>query len=217
MHFLLTSEIKFIIISRLSGCGEVWYRAWFGSKRPRVRIPTLRPNKNGCSDWNSCSYFIYSTTFSLLLMFLLQAGVSGKPALQPFVLAQQILTLGVLFGDGGTLYLILPASISLTACDDMGYLRICETSMQNDGFAVDRYCVVIPGNFEVIAFIRKYPDQFSIYGPHVFTCQNIIMVCPCQTSITFNAGKPPQNDLRRFDCFGCSADQARRMMMASPA
>ena len=26
-----------------SRCGEVWYRAWFGSKRPRVRIPTLRP------------------------------------------------------------------------------------------------------------------------------------------------------------------------------
>ena len=24
--------------------GEVWYRAWFGSKRPRVRIPILRPN-----------------------------------------------------------------------------------------------------------------------------------------------------------------------------
>ena len=31
------------IISMLSGCGEVWYRAWFGTKRPRVRIPTLRP------------------------------------------------------------------------------------------------------------------------------------------------------------------------------
>ena len=29
----------------LTGCGEVWYRAWFGSKRPRVRIPTLRPTK----------------------------------------------------------------------------------------------------------------------------------------------------------------------------
>ena len=26
-----------------SGCGEAWYRAWFGSKRPRVQIPTLRP------------------------------------------------------------------------------------------------------------------------------------------------------------------------------
>ena len=26
-------------------CGEVWYRAWFGTKRPRVRIPTLRPGR----------------------------------------------------------------------------------------------------------------------------------------------------------------------------
>ena len=30
-------------MAKLTGCGEVWYRAWFGSKRPRVRIPTLRP------------------------------------------------------------------------------------------------------------------------------------------------------------------------------
>ena len=36
-----------IIINRLSGCGEAWYRAWFGSKRPRVRIPTLRPKQKG--------------------------------------------------------------------------------------------------------------------------------------------------------------------------
>ena len=39
----LTIEGNFIIMQRLTGCGEVWYRAWFGSKRPRVRIPTLRP------------------------------------------------------------------------------------------------------------------------------------------------------------------------------
>ena len=26
-----------------TGCGEAWYRAWFGTKRPRVRISTLRP------------------------------------------------------------------------------------------------------------------------------------------------------------------------------
>ena len=26
-----------------SGCGEVWYRAWMGFKRPRVRISTLGP------------------------------------------------------------------------------------------------------------------------------------------------------------------------------
>ena len=41
----LTSHWNFIIILWLSGCGEAWYRAWFGSKRPRVRIPTLRPKK----------------------------------------------------------------------------------------------------------------------------------------------------------------------------
>lgn len=28
-----------------SGCGEVWYRAWFGTKRPWVRIPSLRPRR----------------------------------------------------------------------------------------------------------------------------------------------------------------------------
>ena len=44
--FLLTDLRKENIIDKLtaSGCGEVWYRAWFGTKRPRVRIPTLRPN-----------------------------------------------------------------------------------------------------------------------------------------------------------------------------
>ena len=31
--------------TQVSGCGEVWYRAWFGSKRPWVRIPSLRPEK----------------------------------------------------------------------------------------------------------------------------------------------------------------------------
>ena len=41
----LTIGKLFIIIPELTGCGEAWYRAWFGSKRPRVRIPTLRPNK----------------------------------------------------------------------------------------------------------------------------------------------------------------------------
>ena len=41
----------------VSGCGEVWYRAWFGTKRPRVRIPTLRPRRSklciACSDFFS--------------------------------------------------------------------------------------------------------------------------------------------------------------------
>ena len=39
----LTIQWDFIIILKPTGCGEVWYRAWFGSMRPRVRIPTLRP------------------------------------------------------------------------------------------------------------------------------------------------------------------------------
>ncbi len=46
MHFHLTKQAEKHIIFVLSGCGEVWYRAWFGSKRPRVRIPTLRPDKS---------------------------------------------------------------------------------------------------------------------------------------------------------------------------
>ena len=34
--------------NEISGCGEVWYRAWMGFKRPRVRISTLGPKKS----WN---------------------------------------------------------------------------------------------------------------------------------------------------------------------
>ena len=41
----LTNTQFLNIIFGQSGYGEVWYRAWFGSKRPRVRIPILRPNK----------------------------------------------------------------------------------------------------------------------------------------------------------------------------
>ena len=36
--YVVTDEEK-----SMPGCGEVWYRAWFGSKRPWVRIPPLRP------------------------------------------------------------------------------------------------------------------------------------------------------------------------------
>ena len=32
-------------VNCVSGCGEVWYRAWMGFKRPRVRISTLGPKK----------------------------------------------------------------------------------------------------------------------------------------------------------------------------
>ena len=54
-HFLLTIQVKSGIILRLTGCGEVWYRAWFGTKRPRVQIPTLRPRRRklciACDDF----------------------------------------------------------------------------------------------------------------------------------------------------------------------
>ena len=39
LDFTLNSGYNIVV----SGCGEAWYRAWFGSKRPGVRIPTLRP------------------------------------------------------------------------------------------------------------------------------------------------------------------------------
>ena len=45
LFYPLTTARKFIIMYWLSGCGEVWYRAWFGSMRPRVRIPPLRPKR----------------------------------------------------------------------------------------------------------------------------------------------------------------------------
>ena len=35
----MTDQKIAVIIYKISGYGEVWYRAWFGSKRPRVRIP----------------------------------------------------------------------------------------------------------------------------------------------------------------------------------
>ena len=41
--FLTNRPCVLIMICAFSGCGEVWYRAWFGSKRPRVQIPALRP------------------------------------------------------------------------------------------------------------------------------------------------------------------------------
>src|SRR5699024_3268487 len=42
--FYLTGRGKAAILNKLtSGCGEAWYRAWFGSKRPWVQIPPLGP------------------------------------------------------------------------------------------------------------------------------------------------------------------------------
>ena len=54
----LTNALKAAIMNRLTGCGEAWYRAWFGSKRPRVRIPTLRPQKASAA---AGAFFIPST------------------------------------------------------------------------------------------------------------------------------------------------------------
>ena len=42
-RFWLTFSPPCCIIPNVSGCGEVWYRAWFGSRRPWVRSPPLRP------------------------------------------------------------------------------------------------------------------------------------------------------------------------------
>ena len=50
----MTIPVSFIIILWSSGCGEVWYRAWFGSKRPGVRIPSLRPKESSFE----LSYFL---------------------------------------------------------------------------------------------------------------------------------------------------------------
>ena len=54
---VLTKWNNFIIMAKQTGCGEVWYRAWFGSKRPRVRIPTLRPK---IREWLVCRSLIFN-------------------------------------------------------------------------------------------------------------------------------------------------------------
>ena len=50
-----------------SGCGEAWYRAWFGSKRPWVQIPPLGPGSRNNLDVEggkpsapSCFGFFYA-------------------------------------------------------------------------------------------------------------------------------------------------------------
>lgn len=40
--FKLTKLYKKLIILMLSGCSEAWYRAWFGTMRPKVQILSLR-------------------------------------------------------------------------------------------------------------------------------------------------------------------------------
>ena len=41
---------------KLSGCGEAWYRAWFGSKRPQVQILSLGPKNT--VDAMSAVFFV---------------------------------------------------------------------------------------------------------------------------------------------------------------
>ena len=53
LDFTLNSGYNIVV----SGCGEAWYRAWFGSKRPRVQIPTLRPYRVFIRDF-TCEYSI---------------------------------------------------------------------------------------------------------------------------------------------------------------
>ena len=43
--------------SYISGCGEVWYRAWFGTKRPWVQVPPLGPKITGCHQTDCDFYF----------------------------------------------------------------------------------------------------------------------------------------------------------------
>ena len=74
----LTQLAFSIIIHRLSGCGEAWYRAWFGSKRPRVRIPPLRPYKDGYFDTNNRPYFLpLYPQIAYLSVFSQKEGVLG--------------------------------------------------------------------------------------------------------------------------------------------
>ena len=47
------------IIIASSGFSEVWYRAWFGTKRPWVQVPQPGPKRRGCSA-SSPFWFPYS-------------------------------------------------------------------------------------------------------------------------------------------------------------
>ncbi len=56
------------IIMPASGCGEAWYRAWFGSMRPRVRIPALRPQRKpavltAAGYFFTCSLVVFPSVF----------------------------------------------------------------------------------------------------------------------------------------------------------
>ena len=72
MHFTaidLTNQEIINIIFGQSGYGEVWYRAWFGSKRPRVRIPILRPPPYGNMDtWFHRDFLIVKYMYDKYLL-----------------------------------------------------------------------------------------------------------------------------------------------------
>ena len=51
-----------IILKVTSGCGEVWYRAWFGTKRPWVQVPSLRPFSEKHSPQSEC-FFLWPNWF----------------------------------------------------------------------------------------------------------------------------------------------------------
>ena len=133
----LTIHCEFIIMVRLTGCGEVWYRAWFGSKRPRVRIPTLRPE-----IWNP---------HLRVPDFLLMAGfegphqsadwrkqVSGKHLLSEKVSAVWLLTkqrsLFFCCAQVSVLFLILQYKKLVTSAH--GVSRAHSDSLQADGLPV---------------------------------------------------------------------------------
>ena len=79
---------------RASGCGEVWYRAWFGTKRPWVQVPSLRPYRVFITQVNTRfsflnvalyfdSAFMYRAGFRLL--FLLCREIFHDHALTVFL------------------------------------------------------------------------------------------------------------------------------------
>ena len=72
--FLFSFVDKKAVNHQISGCGEAWYRAWFGSKRPWVQIPPLGPKIR----WNyqiSADFCNFLVIFSPLDFSLTQTGI----------------------------------------------------------------------------------------------------------------------------------------------
>ncbi len=85
-------------MARLTGCGEVWYRAWFGSKRPRVRIPTLRP-KTGNHKRGFRSY--------LLLIHIKRCVISMFKHIKNFIAKETVLCIAAVCAVA-TMFIIPP-------------------------------------------------------------------------------------------------------------